>query len=64
MGKKIVFELTGRTGVVPSDMTVEQLARPYKFLVSMYRFEDAETVYATAIANISAEDFCALVAQA
>lgn len=39
-------------------MNATQLAMLYKFLVSMYREDEANEVYAAAMANCGEKDFC------
>ncbi len=47
-----------------SAMNARQLAKLYKFLVSVDRVDDAEIVYEAGIANCGAADFCYEVARA
>ncbi len=48
----------------PSTMSAVQLAKLYKFLISMHRIDDAQVVYEAGIANCGAADFCYEVARA
>lgn len=47
-----------------SEMNAVQLAKLYKFLVNMWRQDDAALVYAAGVANCGAEEFCCEVARA
>lgn len=47
-----------------SSMNTVQLAKLYKFLLSLYRVDDAAEVYAAGVANCGAEEFCQEVARA
>ena len=47
-----------------SEMNAIQLAKLYKFLVNMWRMDDAALVYAAGVANCGEAEFCYEVARA
>ncbi len=48
----------------PSEMNAVQLAKLYKFLVSMWRMDDAALVYEAGCANCGAAEFAFEIAKA
>lgn len=48
----------------PQSMNAVQLAKLYKFLISVHRLDDAMTVYAAGVANCGEAEFCYEVARA
>ena len=48
----------------PSTMNAVQLAKLYKFLISIHRLDDAQVVYEAGVANCGAADFCCEVSRA
>lgn len=41
-----------------TSLNATQLAMLYKFLLSMYRIDEADTVYAAGASNCGEKDFC------